>query len=223
MPVLYGENFFLYSCWTTICHDKVDPKIGFPDVNLKYMKHLELEVEEKYCYEWMPAESVAHTIQYFIKCGCELRTFGLSLNMRRRLDEDKKNRRNLLKMMASCQEVLAALVDLKVSKTLTVSIWYYQEDDVSDYERRKSLSNEFQDFVNRLASEKEMIVTKQESSDTFQDTSEDHSKGEEEEEKNEGEEVDDVNLEMFPSHVLSWCLRPQQYEQQSVMMSGAND
>lgn len=215
MPVLYGENIFLYSRWTTIFHDKLYPKIGFPDVNLKYMKHVELEVEEKHCYEGMAAENVAPTIQYFIKRGCDLRTFGLSLNMRRRLDQENKYRPHLLKMIAACQEVLTALVDLKVSKTLTVSIWYYQEDDVSDSELRKSLSDEFQGSVNCLASEKGMIVTKQESSDTFQDTSGDHSRGKEEE--------DDYDVESFPSHALSWCLRPQNYEQQSAKRTGASD
>lgn len=217
MPVLYGENAFVYWCPSIGVLDY--PQTRFPYVNLKYMNHLELEVELHLCFEQMAALSVATTIKYFIEHGCDLQTFQLSLNELwvRHEDDDGTYEHQLLRMFAASQELMAALVALNVSKTLTISVWYRE---TSDHELQMALNHE--DCVSRLASEKEMRATKEESKFAFQDTSEDevdNDPGEEEAEEEEEEEEKDQNEPIPTAYRLSWCLRPQYSEQQSAKVA----
>ena len=63
MPVLYGENTFIFLCWTSRFNIDEYRKTGFADKNLKHLKHLILEVEEDpSCALGIAAEGVADTI-----------------------------------------------------------------------------------------------------------------------------------------------------------------
>lgn len=130
---------------------------------LKHTKHLKIDVEEEPRLENIAVKSVAVRIRYFIKRGCDLRTFELSSGKLRTWYEDDTGECILPKAIAASREVQRALVDLKVSNVLTIAIWYHQIDDAVDHERQKSLNDDFHSFVNELASDKGMTVTKQES------------------------------------------------------------
>ena len=163
LPVLYGENTFLYSCTTSIFNNEDYPKIGFPDVNLQNMQHLVLEVQQEPLYEEIAAESVAATIQYFIKRGCKLRTFRLSLFEQTQSDEQidsDDDRYQLLEDIIVSLEVMTALVELEVSKTLTLFLSHSQKDSACNHWPQNSLGNIFQVFANVLASQKEMTASK---------------------------------------------------------------
>lgn len=161
---------------------------------------LKLEIEAITWCRVSTAESVARAIQYFIERGCELGTFELILNqLWDRLGGYYEDRHHLLREIAASQEVMAALVELEVSKTLTVSVWFRQEDEASEHELRKSSVDKLQDFVDRLASEKGMTATGIVIEDTKGDGAEDDS---------EGHYNGDDDWGFIP-YKLSWCLRSQ--------------
>lgn len=205
--VLYGENGFRYLYGTSILNDDDDSKTKIPDVKMQYMKHLQLRVQEPQWLFEIAAESVAAAIQYFVRRNCDLRTFELVLMELRGLSMADHHQHNLLTEVPASLEVMAALVELKVSETLTVSIRYSQCGEAFDPKLHKALDDEFQDFVNRLASEKGMSATNQKSKFMLQDTA----KGGDENDAEEGED-DDGKLTIydpFSMYDLCWCLRPQ--------------
>lgn len=214
MAILYEQNTFRYSCGSSIYDDKVYPKLGFPDQQLDRIKHLEIEVDLESRFEWITPNSVGAMIQYFVIRGCDLQTFALSLDEMLGPYGDDEDRHHLFWEIAAGQEVMAALVKLKVSKTLTISIRYLQKDDVFD---QKSLGDELQDFVNRLASGKAMTATKQEFSEAIEYTP--AALG-----GYDLEEVDDSEeYRTLTSYEISWCLRPKHSKQQSAKMTSASD
>lgn len=214
MAILYEQNTFRYLCGSSVYNDKVYPKLGFPDQHLDRIKHLEIELDLENSIEWIAPNSVGAMIQYFVIRGCDLQTFALSLDEMLECYGDDEDRHRLFWDIAACQEVMAALVELKVSKTLTISIRYRQKDDVF---ARKSLGDELQDFVNRLASGKAMTATKQELSEAIQYTAEDVGEYDFE------EEDDDEEDRTLTSYEIMWCLRPQHSKQQSAKMTSASD
>ncbi len=164
------------------------------------MRHLELQINVKLRDEEMAAATVAATIQHFIKHDCDLHTLKLEVHER---EFDVIGHPRLGKVTAS-EEVMAALAELKVSKALTISVSYWRLDETSDYPLQKSLGNNFRDFVNRLASRKEMAATKQQEKILDEDTY--------------GDNYDDGDEIIF-LYELSWCLRPRRSEQQKAKIA----
>ncbi|KAF6233359.1 hypothetical protein HO173_008291 [Letharia columbiana] len=212
-PVLYGQNTFLYSCVASKFVTEYG-MIGFLDKRLKHIQHLKLEIEDITWCGVSTAESVARAIQYFVERGCELGTFELILNqLWDRPGGYYEDRHHLLREIAASQEVMAALVELEVSKTLTVSIWFLHEAEASEHELQKSSADKIEDFVDRLASEKGMTATRIVIEDTKGDGAEDDS---------EGEYNRDDDWAFIP-YKLSWCLRSQRSEQQSAEGASTSD
>ena len=186
---------------------------AFPDVNVKRIKHLKLDVEADCRNVQITTASIAATIRHFTERGCDLRTFELSLNKTWDLFKDE---RCLLTEVTASQRVMAALVELKVSRSLTISGWYHYQGDDLDSVRRKSLSDGFRKFVNRLASEKAMAATKQKSRVVSEYTAEDGTEV-------DSEGGDDDEDRFLSSYKLSWCLHPKQSEEQSAKMASQVD
>ncbi len=202
LPIFYGENTFLYHFWTpSFSYGWVS---RFADSHLKTMRHLELQINVKPRHEEMAAATVAATIQYFIKHDCDLHTLKLELHER---DFDGIGHPMLRKVTAS-QEVMAALAELKVSKALTITFSYWTFDSFN-HPCLKSLGNRFQDFVNRLASRKEMAATKQELKIAYEGPDRDGLE----------EDFDEDEDRYISLYELPWCLRPRHSEQQKAKIA----
>ena len=196
MPVLYGENSFLYICCKSVLNQADYPKAGFPDKNLNFMKHLELEVQEEQWVVEISGESIAAAILHFLKGGCDLRTFKLTLFEAWDLSDGEEYTGYLVSKICTSSELVASLVALPVSESLTVSIGFGPYDRRYDDEIRRGARDEYQGFVNRLALEKGMNATM---------------------------EVDDPEIEAddskepydYETCEMSWCFRPQRSLPQS--------
>ena len=114
----------------------------------------------------------------------------------------------MLRKVTASQEVMAALAELKVSKALTISFLYWTFDSI-DHPCLKSLGNNFRDFVNRLASTKEMVATKQEPKILYGGSV---SVG-------VGEDSDDDDDRHVSLYELPWCLRPRPSDQQEAKIA----
>lgn len=182
-------------------------------MNLKRIKHLELDVEAECRDVQVTTASVVATIRHFTERGCDLRTFELALN------GIWTDERCLLAEVTASQKIMTALVELKVSKSLTISGWYDQQGPGFDERRKSLLDDDFRKFVNRLASEKAMAATKQESTFVSEYTAENGT-----EDDSEGGDDDDGDKDGFlPSYKLSWCLHPQRSEEQSAKTASSVD
>lgn len=216
MPVLYGENTFSYSCAMSIFNDEDYLKVGFPDQRLEQIKHLELKAQPGRRVEPMVPVNVAATIQYFVNRGCDLLTFKLALNQLEDYEPgDDDDKQQLLQAVALSSDVLAALVRLKVSKTLTISISYSQKRTIVEHETEGTVSDLFQDhLIKCLGSQKNFTVTNEKFFDTdFLGKDEDHEDGEDgeddgSEDSDEWYDEDDADS-YITFYCFSWCLRPQ--------------
>ncbi len=204
MPVLYGENTFLYSCTARLFDSYDHLNNGFLISNVKYMKNLQFEIHEMEYSGVLTPANVVSTLKSFNECGCELRTFELLLKGIRRFWEGDNERHHLKRKIATSQKVMAALVELKVFDTLTIALYYPQPKSLFDHELHKIVCDEFQDLVSRLASEKVMTITRQESCRAYDEDYVDHHK------------------DHVPAHKLSWCLRPQRSQQSGAMMASGS-
>ena len=200
MPVVYGENSFLYESCTCVLNQANHPKARFPDKNLDFMKHLELEVQEEICFTQSIAEDVAAAILYFVRGGRALHTFKLSLFERGDLSEIQEyTGHDLIDNLHTSSELAASLVALQVSESLTISVQcspfgYYDEPEIGKEARDKC-----QGMVNRLASAKVMTAIM---------------------EVDLPEREDDALEESYDYDTckMSWCLRPQHPKPQSSTM-----
>ena len=199
MPVLYGENTFLYPCCRYVLTSVDYQKAGFPDKNLDFMKHLEFDVQEN---EWnvdsTTTKSIVSAIQYFVRGSCDLRTFKLSLYENWQMSDRGKYKDRLVNKIITSSELSASLVALQVFESLTVSIWCVPYDTHYDGENGKRLRDGYQGHVNRLASGKHMTAIMEVDLP-------------EEEADDDSEEEDDDSEEAYGYDVckMSWCLRPQ--------------
>ena len=200
MHVLYGENMFIYPCCRYVLHSADYPEAGFPEKNLDFMKHLELNVyeeediyEEKWNVDSTTTKSIAAAIQYFVRGGCDLRTFKLSLWEDYQLSEGKQHTDRLVDLIFTSSELEASLVALQVSESLTISIWCLPDETHYGGEMGKRARDQYQVFVNRLASEKGMTAIMEVD---FPDPD-----PEEEDDDSENPCLDEVCK-------MSWCLRP---------------
>ena len=206
MPVLYEKNSFLYSYDMSLFNDEDYFKSGFPDQNLQRIKHLELR--DKYSIEPMDHTSLAATIQYFVDRDCELQTFHLALDEVESDDlvdvEDEEEKHRFLSAVAFSSDVLAALVRLKVLKSLTISLWYSQQRTFVGHEIEGTIRNVFNDhLIKSLASQKNFTVTITEHFDT-------ESLGNENDPKGWDYPYDPDDPDCYVTfYSPSWCLRPQ--------------
>ena len=196
----------------SIFNDEDYLKVGFPDQNLQQIKHLALLVQPKVGAEPILPVSVAGTIQYFVNRGCDLQIFELLLDERfddSDVDDDEKN--SLLRAVAFSSEVCAALVGLKVSNTLTISISYIQQRYIVEHETEGTIDDFFRKWTRSLASQKnftftdEMVFdTKFFGGDANQEAREDVGS---EDSAAFFDEEDPDSYRTF--YGISWCLRPQ--------------
>ena len=225
MPVLYTENTFLYvyhrlyKYRTRGYNEEAEKEALFPNVGLKYIKHLELKVDRDWGFEDIPAD-VAATIQYFIERGGDLRTFELSLSSLLTLCDIHEDGCDLVTITTTSQEIMAVLVALPVSEALTISIrctpWQYMKDNAVIYKLLNSSIDQAQYFVDQLALAKETTATKQEPEFRFPETPRDGA--EDDSERQEDPE------KYFISCKQSWCLRPRRsQQQQSLKVANASD
>lgn len=213
MPVLYGKNTFLYSCDMSIFNDEDYLKVGFPDQNLQQIKHLELQVQPKVDVEHILPVSIAATIQYFVNRGCDLQTFELLLyEQSDDLGGDNDDKHFLLRAAAFSSEIRAALVGLKVSKTLTISVSYSQQRTIVEHETEGTIGDFFCKWIRSLASQNNFTFTEEMVFDTeFLGGDEDHEAREDDSSEDSGEFFDEDDPDSYrTSYDISWCLRPQQ-------------
>ena len=203
-PILYGEDTFLYQCQTTSLSNGIVSKIA--DIHLNRVRHLKLQIVVASYYEEVAAARFAATIQYLIKRDCDLHTLKLELHEHVAGDYDGI-RDHMLRKITASQGVMAALAELKVSKALTISVSYWEYHETSDHPLYISVGNNFQDFVNRLASRKKMTATKQEPKILYEDPEDDS---------------DDEDSNSF-LYELSWCLRPRHPQQQKAKIANTSD
>ena len=207
-PILYGENSFSYTPCGYVWNQADYPKAGFPDKTLEFTKHLELEVQEEMCIGESIAEDVTAAILYFVRGGCDLCTFKLSLHERcdlSRLEEFTGH--DLIDNLCTSSEFAASLVALQVSESLTISVWCapygcYYEPDIG-----KGARDKCQGIVNDLAPAKGMTAIMEEDIP------------DEEAEEDDFEEAFN-NPDMCK---MSWCLRSQGSQPQSPKTTSDSD
>ena len=202
MPIMYGENTFLYSCNSSIAayqdnYWKVDIQIHTPDVHLRDMKHVKLQFDGMH-YLWMLASGRAASgcfvtkLRLFSKLGCKLQTFELMMteiydgrNHQRHRNDRKWH--PLYHDITILDAVKADLVKLSVSEALTLTLVSLQRNDIFDPEVQISQYDRFQILLNLVAAEKKMPAIEKKSSET------------------------EVALSSVKAtrYEMSWCLRPQ--------------
>lgn len=235
--MLYGENTFLHSCnaWIFTPHDYLE--VGFPDQNIQQIKHLELQVQPKLGAEGQVSINFGATVQYFVDRGCDLQTFRLWLNELGSTngDDDRviysaygenTSEHIALWLVAHSDELLTALVGLKVSKTLTISLSYSQKMVFYD-ETQQEVSGIFRDhLIKSLAFQKNFTVTEHMGFDIeflgdkefSEDREDDGSKDDKSEDigSEDSEFFDEDDAESyFTWYGFSWCLRPQHSKAQT--------
>ena len=155
MPVLYGENSFSYEPCTHVLNQADYPKAHFPNKNLDFIMHLELEVEEESWNAKSIARDVAAIILYFARGRCDLHTFKLSLIEMLDLSEFQEYMfHHLIDSLCTSSELTASLAALQVSESLTISALCSPFGYYYDYEIAKKARDKCQGFVNRIASAK---------------------------------------------------------------------
>lgn len=198
MPVLYGENSFEYISCRYVLNQTDCPKAGFPDNNLEFMKHLEVEFYQEENWNVVSAKTIVAAIQYFVMGDCGLRTFKLSSCDAWYFSDGEEytgnlinNTGNLINKICTSSDLVASLVALRVSESLTVSIEVTPYDRRCDDESRRRAREKCQGFVNRLALEKGMTATMEEDAPEI--------------------ETDYDFEEPYDYEIceMSWCLRPQ--------------
>ncbi len=205
MPVLYGENTFLYSCTAKLFDSYDYLNYGSSVANVKHMKHLQFEIHEKEHSGGLTLANVVSALKNLNERGCELRTFELLLKDRRRVWEGDDHSHYLKRKIATSQKVMAALVELKVFDSLTIAFYYPQPKSLFDHELHNTVCDEFRDFASGLASKKTMTITRQESRREYVE-----------------DYVDEYDNHVT-AHKMSWCLRPQRSQQPGAMIaSGPN-
>lgn len=216
MPVLYGENTFSYSCNVSIFNPHDSSKVGFPDLYIQQIKHLELQVQPKLSAEDRFRFDIGPTIQHFVDRGCEVQTFELSLESDDRyVDYDDYTAFEDSEdwLLAHSNELLTALLGLKVSEALTISLSFSQRGCamVND----AAVSGLFQDhLIKSLASQKDFTFTEKVDFDTeFLGDIKVHDREVDEDDKDDGsEDSENFNEDDEDSYVIwyffSWCLRP---------------
>ena len=161
VSILYGENYFSYSCDVSIFNSEDYIKVGFPDQNVHLIRHLEIEVDPKPNFEPISPISVAATIQYFARRGCELQTFSLYLEdfeLHDPLSEECDDH-VLLDSIGGAGEVCAALVELQVSQSLNIFLAYRQRRTVVEHDREGTIGeHHFPSMIERLARTKNFEI-----------------------------------------------------------------
>ena len=151
MPVFYGENTFRYKGGKALLRS------GNLGANLKYMKHLELEV---FVSGEQAAEIVLFMLKRLIKCGCELQTFAVQENALCAVTWSMFNfAPSPWREIVASQEVIAAFVKLGISQSLAFSIWSFNTEDGIDCMSDEDLKQAIRGFANCVAFEKGMTVT----------------------------------------------------------------
>ena len=203
MPVLYGENSFLYMS-SAYFLDRADyPEVEIPEKSLDFMKHLELEVQVEWWTVQTIAKDLAASILYFARRRCDLHTFKLSLSELFDLSEGEEDTcHHLIDNLYTSSELAASLVALQVSESLTISVrcslfGYYRDNEIP-----KEAHDKCQGIVNRLASAKGMTAMME--VDFFK--------------RKDDEGAHDYNV-----CNMSWCLRPQRSQPQSSKTTSVSD
>ena len=189
----------------SICNNEDYIKVGFPDQNIHLIKHLEVEVHPKRGFEDIRPVSVAATIQYFASRGCELKTFGLFLEDLKSYDPRYKElgEQFLFNAIGVSDQVYAALVELQVLQSLSISLVYCQRQSPIEHEHEGTVGElHFPDMIKRLASKKNFKIMQEKVFDTdfvgYRRQDED----------------DDPDCHVI-AYYISWCLRPQRSEVQT--------
>ena len=180
MPVLYGENTFRYSCPTR------KRRVRIPDARLKYTKHLEVEI----CPDAEVAvKIILIMLERLIKCGCELQTFELFEEGRDAITLGLFDHSYCpWRKIAASRRVMAAFNKLRISQTLTFSIWSFKTKCDIDRKSITGLEDVIQTFMSGLASQKGMHGTLMEPPHKYRYPS----------------------SAIYDVYRLKWCLGPQQ-------------
>ena len=147
--------------------------------------------------------------QYLVEGGGDLRTFELVLNELGLIRHDYERMHILLRVIAASKKFMTALVALKVSETLAISIWY---NGAGDHELQSSLDDElqdiFQDLMDQLSLGMRTTAMKQEPELLDR--------------KSFKAGPNYGNMMIVNSYKLSWFLSPQSSDEQSTNISGAS-
>ena len=99
-------------------------------------------------------------LKRLINYGCELQTFVLQENVLRAVTWSIFDyAHHPWREIVASQEVIAAFVELRISRSLAVSIWSSNTEDGIGYMSNKDFQNVIRGFANRLAFEKGMKAT----------------------------------------------------------------
>ena len=217
VSILYGENTFLYSCDVSIFNNEDYIKVGFPDQNVHLIRHLRIEVEPKSDFEPILPISVAATIQYFARRGCELQTFDLLLEDYKHRDplSEEFDDHNLLDLIGGTGEVCNALVELQVSQRLIIFIAYCQRKTPDEHDAEGTIGEDrFPDMIDWLAYTKNLRIAKRKKIHTvFRGDTE---KDEDLDSENSVELYDEDDPDSYvTTYYFTWCLRPQRSKVQT--------